>query len=859
MKFALSKTTVALACVLGGVMSGKVSAAEPTSLTERDVNRWPKAVYQAPKQADVEAKVNKLLAAMTLEQKVAQIIQPEIRDFGVEDMRRYGFGSFLNGGGSFPGNNNRAKAADWVALADQMYHAAMDDSIDGIAIPPMWGTDAVHGHGNVFGATLFPHNIGLGATQNPQLIKAIAAATAKEVRATGIDWVFAPTVALVDNLRWGRTYEGYARDPELIERYAEAFVDGMQGEGKSWLGEDYTLATAKHFIGDGGTENGDDRGDTRVDESTLLARHGQGYVGALGHGVQTVMASFNSWNGEKLHGSKYLLTDVLKERMGFDGVVVGDWLGHGFVPGCSYEHCAEAVNAGVDILMAPGDSWKALYANTIEDVKSGVLPLSRLDDAVKRVLRVKLRAGLFDNKAPSANPYAGKQEWIGHPEHRAIARQAVSESLVLLKNNRPANGERPVLPIAANARVLVVGEGADSIPQQSGGWSMTWQGTEVTNADFPGATSIFAGIKAALNAAGGDALLSSDGSIPVGFKPDVVIAVYGEQPYAEGNGDLDNLEYQRADKRSLAMLNALKETGLPLVSVVLSGRPLWMNPEINVSDAFVAAWLPGSEGAGIADVLIGDKNAKPRTDFKGRMPFPWPATPAADGFVSVADSAGQTQPKPLFSLWQGFDYQTDGALAKLSEDNGSSEADNRLAIFDKAIKAPWHLAVGDDKGLHRVGPGLWQQGPWAVRSVNRIVQEDARRFEFGAAGTLSFRDDFTLDLRRFAPDSSMLSFDIALAALPGKLQLSMVCEGGCRQAVDLSGQLKTDGQWQRVEVPLSCFGVTADELARTFSPMTLSLPQGGTLTLANIRLEGIVQQDEPAKALKCGLPPVNNK
>ncbi|MBT1444997.1 glycoside hydrolase family 3 C-terminal domain-containing protein [Shewanella sp. JM162201] len=862
LRFSKSTLAVKSTLALGLILAGGAYAAD-AGTPERDASRWPANVYQLPhktsQQAEIESRVASIISAMTLEQKVAQIIQPEIRDFTVEDMRRYGFGSYLNGGGSFPGNNGKASAADWVALADKMYQAAMDTSVDGIAIAPMWGTDAVHGHGNVFGATLFPHNIGLGATHSPELIKAIAAATAKEVRATGIDWVFAPTVALVDNLRWGRSYEGYARDPKLIERYAEAFIDGMQGEGANWLGNDHTIATAKHFIGDGGTVDGDDRGDTRVDEATLIARHGQGYVGALGHGVQTVMASFNSWNGEKLHGSKYLLTEVLKGRMGFDGVVVGDWLGHGFVPGCSYERCPEAVNAGVDILMAPGDSWKALYSNTIDDVKSGVLPASRLDDAVKRILRVKLRAGLFDNKPPSANPYAGNAEWIGHPEHRAIARQAVAESLVLLKNQAARGNTQPVLPIAGNTKVLVVGEGADSIPMQSGGWSMTWQGTEVTNADFPGATSIFAGIKAAMNQAGGDALLSSDGSIPVGFNPDVVIAVYGEQPYAEGNGDLDDLEYQRGDKRSLAMLKSIKDKGLPLVSVALSGRPLWMNPEINASDAFVAAWLPGTEGAGVADVLIADNKGLARADFKGRLPFPWPATPAADGFHSGADKG----PSPLFDVWQGFDYKSNAALAPLGEDNGSSQADSKLAIFDKAIKAPWHLAVGDDRALNRVGPGVWQQGAFAVRSVNRTVQEDARRFDFAAAGILSFRDDFSADLRRFAPDTSVLAFDVAVTALPGQLQLSMLCEGGCRQAVELSGKVKTDGAWQRIEVPLSCFGVSADELARTFSPMTLSLTKGGSLMLANISLEAAIADDasgaDKAQNRECELPRVNKQ
>ncbi|CAM4190422.1 glycoside hydrolase family 3 protein [Shewanella aquimarina] len=837
----LSYAALALAWLSAGAQASERELA-------REVTRWPASVYKVSTDPALEARVDSLLAGMTLEQKVAQVIQPEIRDFSVEDMRRIGFGSYLNGGGSFPGNNSRASASDWVALADAMYQAAMDTSQDGVAIPPLWGTDAVHGHGNVFGATLFPHNMSLGATRNPELIKAIAAATAKEVRATGIDWVFAPTVANVENLRWGRSYEGYARDPALIESYAEAFVEGMQGQGETWLKGAHTIATAKHFIADGGTQGGDDRGDAQLDEQALIARHGQGYVGAQAQGVQTVMASFNSWNGEKLHGSEYLLTQVLKNRMGFDGVVVGDWLGHAFVPGCSGERCAAAINAGVDILMAPGDSWRSLYPNTIADVREGALPMARLDDAVRRILRVKLRAGLFDGKAPSARPFAAQQALIGHPEHRALARRAVAESLVLLKNNKV--GESPILPISSKAKVLVIGEGADNIGQQAGGWSMTWQGTEVTNADFPGATSIFAGIDAALQAGGGEARLSVDGSIPDGFKPDLVVAVYGETPYAEGNGDLDNLEFQRGDKQALAMLASIKAQGLPLVSVLLSGRPLWVNPELNLSDAFVAAWLPGSEGAGVSDVLIGDAQGMPRQDFVGRLPFPWPAKPDGDGLPDQARDA------TLFALWQGFDYRQDARLAQLDESSGDSGLATRLSIFDKAVKAPWHLAVGDDGAMHRVGAGIWQHEGWAVRSINREVQEDARQFSFGAAGYLAFRDDFPMDLRRFANQDAVLSFDMALEHKPSVAKLSMVCEGHCGRSLDLSKALLADGKWHSYRVPLACFGLGVKELSRVFSPMTLALGAGDSIKLANVAIDeqqGLIQQEgqQESRVISC--------
>ncbi|MFQ3265003.1 MAG: beta-glucosidase, partial [Colwellia sp.] len=317
------------------------------SVDENNVAKiWPKLESDVKKKASVEQRVTTLLATMTLQQKVAQMIQPEIRDITIEDMRKYGFGSYLNGGGGFPNNNKNSTPADWVSLAEKMYQASVDDSLDGSKIPTMWGTDAVHGHNNVIGATLFPHNIGLGAANNPELIEKIAEITAKEVLVTGIDWVFAPTVAVVRDDRWGRTYEGYSEDPEIVRTYSASIVKGLQGHANNnFLGDKRVISTIKHFIGDGGTQGGDDQGENTATEQELFTIHAQGYVGGLKAGAQSVMASFNSWHGEKVHGSKYLLTDVLKNRMGFDGFVVGDWNGHGQVKGCIKESCAQAVNA----------------------------------------------------------------------------------------------------------------------------------------------------------------------------------------------------------------------------------------------------------------------------------------------------------------------------------------------------------------------------------------------------------------------------------------------------------------------------------------------------------------------------------
>ena len=301
----------------------------------RDVTIWPAIESKVKKDPIIEQAVADLLATMTLEQKVAQMIQPEIRDVTVEEMREYGFGSYLNGGGAFPNSDKHASAQDWITLAEDMYQASIDSSLDGSTIPTMWGTDAVHGHNNVIGATIFPHNIALGATHNPELIREIAEATAQEVMATGIDWVFAPTVAVVRDDRWGRTYEGYSEDPEIVGLYSASIVEGLQGNaGEGFLGDDRVISTVKHFIGDGGTETGDDQGDNISNEADLANIHAAGYFSGLEVGAQSVMASFNTWHGEKMHGHQYLLTTVLKERMGFDGFVVGDWNGHGQVKGC---------------------------------------------------------------------------------------------------------------------------------------------------------------------------------------------------------------------------------------------------------------------------------------------------------------------------------------------------------------------------------------------------------------------------------------------------------------------------------------------------------------------------------------------
>ena len=365
-----------------------------------------------------------------------------------DDVRRYHLGSVLNGGGSTPNSNKRASAGDWLAAADAFYDASMQPPAGLPAIPIIWGSDAVHGHSNVYGATIFPHNIGLGAANDPDLLREIGAATALEMRATGLEWTFAPTLAVVRDDRWGRTYEGYSEDPRITARYAAAIVTGLQGAPGSvgHLTGDKIVATAKHYLGDGGTVGGRDQGDNIDDEADLVRLHAAGYPPAIEAGVRAVMASFSSWHGEKLHGHRYLLTTVLKERLGFTGFVVGDWNGHGQVRGCSNANCAAAFNAGIDMFMVPEDFAK-LYENTLAQVRDGTISEARLDDAVRRILRVKKQSGLFEAGRPSTRPHAGRQDLLGAAAHRELARRAVRESLVSAQERA-----RPVAVVAEIAR-----------------------------------------------------------------------------------------------------------------------------------------------------------------------------------------------------------------------------------------------------------------------------------------------------------------------------------------------------------------------------------------------------------------------
>ncbi len=795
-------------------------ASRVTEATRAHPGLWPRAASpSAMSDARTEAFIDDLLARMTLEEKVGQLIQADIAAITPGDLARYPLGSILAGGNSSPGGNERAPARAWVDLARAFRTASA--ARPGARVPLIYGIDAVHGHNNVVGATIFPHNIGLGAARDPELIRRIGRATAIEVAATGADWTFGPTLAAPRDDRWGRTYEGYSEDPEVQRAYAGPMTLGLQGELRAGqpLEPGHIAGSAKHFLADGGTDKGVDQGDFVGSEQGLIDIHLGGYPAAIDAGALSVMASFSSWNGLKLSGNETLLTDVLRGPLGFDGLVVSDWNAHGQLPGCSNESCPLAINAGIDMLMAP-DSWRPLYENTLAQARSGEISGARLDEAVRRILRVKVKAGLFRDE----RPMEGDLSVLGSPEHRALAREAVRKSLVLLKN------EGGVLPIRAGARVLVAGT-ADDIGQASGGWTLTWQGTGNSNADFPNGQSIWSGIEEAVKAAGGTAVLSPDGSFAE--RPDVAVVVFGETPYAEFQGDLETLDYLPATP--LETLRRLKAAGVPTVSIFLSGRPMWTNPEINASDAFVAAWLPGTEGGGVADVIVAGPDGRARHDFSGTLSFSWPRS--AEG---TPLNRGEPGYDPQFAYGYGLSYARPAAVARLSEESGVSGSTGAVDryLVDGRIVSPWSLSLRDTGGETRSSDGRTGVSPRAgvsVRPVDDLAQESGRQLAYaGGQEAIVAVNGPPVDLSRQSNGELTLSFRYRVdAPPPGRVSLAMG-EG----AVDIGEILRGApiGDWRILRIRLSCFRAAGTDVAAVDTPFVLTTDEAMTVSVSEIQL-----------------------
>ena len=816
--------------VLGSVLS-VVSA---SVLAKNNITLWPKIEPPIEKNAQLEAQITHIINKMSIEQKVGQMVQAEITWVTPEDVKKYHLGSVLNGGGTFLHNDRNASVSDWVAFMDELYLASMDTTEGGLAIPVTYGIDAVHGNNKFIGATLYPHNIGLGAARNPDLIYKIGEATAKEVLLAGIDWTFAPTLAVARDDRWGRTYESYSEDPEIVASYSKQMIEGLQGKAntKHFLDDDHIYSTAKHWVGDGGTYQGIDQGDNRETEKDLIKNHAAAYFPAIKAGVQSIMASHNMWNGQRLHGSKYLLTDVLKTRLGFDGFIVGDWNSHSKIPGCTNDSCPQAVNAGLDMFMVVED-WKAFIKNTVQQVKDNVISIERIDDAVRRILRVKMRSGLFSKGLPSTRKYANQVNLLGAPEHKAIARQAVRESLVLLKNNNN------LLPLSPNSKVLVAGDGADNMSKQTGGWTINWTGEGNVKTDFPGGTSIFDGIDQLVTKAGGKAVLSPDGSFDE--KPDVAIVVFGENPYAEWIGDLKSIAYQAHSHRDAKLLESLKAQGINVVSVFLSGRPLWVNREINASDSFVAAWLPGSEGIGVADVLFTNEKGKVEYDFKGKLSFSWPKY-ASQVVLNRFDKSYE----PLFPYGFGLSYKDKVKLGKLTTDNDfvfETPTNSPYVIMQGRAKGDWNYQLQTAEQIMDVQTPTGKVPGLSMIEADKDIQGDAKEFTWtgsNLASALISSTWYREDLSQYLINKSALTFDVRVESPPEKaLYVQMGCGKSVCGKFDIAPILNKfkPNTWNNLSIDLLCFANKGVEFERSSVPFALTSEGAAKVRIANVQFE----------------------
>ena len=822
---------------------------------------WPHVTSAFPKEADIESKVESTLAQMTLEEKVGQMTQAEIQYVTPAEVLQYHIGSVLNGGGSWPSGDKGAPVQAWLDMADSLWTASMQDRLH---IPLLWGTDAVHGHNNVKGATMFPQNIGLGAMRDPELMGRIGKVTGLEVARTGIDWAFGPTLAVVRDDRWGRTYEGYSEDPSVQQSYAGRMVTGLQGKlRKDAAVNEKVIATAKHFLGDGGTTNGTDQGITVASEQDLINIHGRGYYSAIQAGVQTVMVSYSSWQDTalgpdgkalKMHGNQYLLTDVLKGKMGFDGFVVSDWNGIGQVKksnsaatrDCTTNDCPQAINAGVDMIMAPTRAdWLPFITNTLASVRNGEIPQARIDDAVRRILRVKFRFGLQDRPKPSLR---NASHVIGTPEDRAVAREAVRKSLVLLKNNGN------VLPLARSAKVLVAGKSADSLANQSGGWSITWQGGNA-NADFGGGTTLWGAVhKIAPNAV----LDTSAGGTLADSSYDVAVVAIGETPYAEGAGDIGTsktMELARLHPEDVALIDALKAKGVKkIVTVLYSGRVLYVNKELNRSDAFVAAFLPGTEGDGLADVLFQKAGGGVAFDFQGTLSYSWPKSPCQTSQDRFAPDYA-----PLYAWGYGLRYTShdlQNAYDETTQTFGCGQqaggtANQPLSIFDRVNQGNWQMQIGASTNWD-VPIALSTNSTTATpgNEISVVPVDDQNGIQWAALsvswnnayGEFFAQDNANakVDLSAYGGTSGSLAFDIKVITPPTQpVAVRMDCNYPCLGTADATPAIQAlpVGTWSTLSISIDCLAERGADLGAINRPFLLSTSGRFDVVIANIRWE----------------------
>ena len=842
----------------------------------RTVN-WGEAALNPVRDDELELEIETTLSQMTLDEKLGQMIQAEVQQLLPSDITTYKIGSALNGAGVWPGKNRFSSPQVWAEMIDD-YWGASQESFEGrpFSIPFAWAADAVHGHNNLFNATVFPHNIGLGATHDPELIYRIGRATATEIAASGMDWTFAPTVAVPLDARWGRFYEGYSQDPEVVKQFAGQMVSGLEGRASEVEPDTRVLSSIKHWIGDGGTRWGIDRGANFCSEEELFRLHSVGYFSALAAGAQVVMVSFSSWEHDrnydftpgagapynyKMHGSHYLITEVLKKQMGFDGVVLTDWDGHCEVSKCTLKDARYCINAGADILMveARGD-WLAILEQTKRDLNEGYITHERIEDAVRRILRVKHRAMLSGKMRPTEREVVrNAASIVGCAEHRAIAREAVRKSLVLLKN------DHGLLPLARDKRVLLAGSAATDLSKHTGGWSLSWQSNDVILADFPQAKTLAMALEGAL-LPGNLVLLQADFEFDRSAF-DVAVVALGEDAYAEMMGDIrpwNSLEYaslKPSYAKDLLLLRKLQDAGIPIVCVYFGGRPLYVNEELNLSESFVVAWLPGIAGEGIADVLVRGENGEVRYDFQGTLPCAWPSTPYGFRLTCRMDEAAQGlhpeyagDDSTLFPVGYGLSY---------ASAQSSVEAPIHPLYKQPADVLPLpstsHLVLLGASADPRFTTRIAGNGFWVGADVSRNQPTDALLGRLEPLDYLSERDAFHVyfngriaslylqlpnwnieDMRGYLVTGADLAFDIRIhSRSKGPVRLSA---HNCYPSVgvyDITQRFQTAplGEWTSVRVPLQEIAASGSDFSKVNVPFMLHTETELRFDIGNLRWE----------------------
>ncbi len=849
-------------------------ACQPVS----DAAAWHPLVSSAVDAEQCETWVANTLSCMTLDEKLGQMIQAEVQQLKPSDIVQYKIGSALNGAGVWPNKDRFSSPMVWAEMIDR-YWTASAESFRGrpFEIPFAWATDAVHGHNNLHGATVFPHNLGLGAARDPELIFRIGQVTAAELSASGMDWTFAPTVAVPLDARWGRFYEGYSQDPTVVASYASAMVRGLQGVADGTRRSDTAvLSSIKHWIGDGGTRWGIDRGTNFCSEQELIELHSLGYRTALEAGAQIVMVSFSSWENKdnydytpltgpaynfKLHGSKYLITDVLKGKLEFDGAVLTDWDGHCEISKCTLKDARYCINAGADILMveAKGD-WLAILEQTHRDLEEGHISPERIDDAVRRILRVKYRAKWSNKRRPTLRPAVQEATSIvGSAAHRHVAREAVRKSVVLLKNNGS------LLPLPAHSRVLLAGSAMHNLSKQMGGWSLYWHSNELCQEDFPEAKTIGQALREAFTSGSVTSLESSTSLDPSAF--DVAVVAIGEDAYSEMLGDIrpwDTLEYaalKPSYAADLALLQRLRAAGIPVVTVYLGGRPLYMNEEINTSQAFAVAWLPGIACEGIADLIARGPQGEIRYQFLGRLPCAWPATPYGFRLTRALD-AEALGPHPeyagdrevLFPLGYGLEIDEAVTPADLPSCPLYQHAIKRVPILpvqDLVLLGP---QADQRLQLRIAGNGFWvgaDVAPHAptnallgrVEPIDFLGHDDAFHFFFnGRIASLYFQFPRwnVEDMRGYIMANAHLTFALRIYERgPGPVRFSAhncFPSLGVYDAADLF-QNAPIGEWTRIRVPLADLADAGSDFSKINVPFMLHTQAKLRFDIGDLRWE----------------------